>query len=592
MKKINWNLEDVLPFKDYATRLANAEITVEKFATEITNLDPAMSLERFKKLINDYESLLEELMRLYSRALLWEEVAQHEPEPKYMKSKANNLLVNFDDKTRIFWLWIKGKEIPNIKILDNDNAERLFNAVPAIKFILERERQQAKYSLSNESESIITNKDINGVSTLLDLRAQLDTGIQFNLTLNGKKRIIKNVSELMQLVQSKNPRTREKAYRALYKHYKKHEHKYFAIYESIVKNWNYEVKLRGYSSAINMRNVKNDIPDEVISVLLKTCEKNATVFQRFFKLKAKALGVSKLRRFDLYAPLPNKDTETRYNYKESLEIVSEVLKAFDNDFYLHLTTILNSNHIDAFPDSHKAGGAFCMTISNNLTPYVMLNYLGSKRDVMTMSHEFGHAIHSLFSAKQSILAQEAPLPLAETASTFSETLVFEKMYANAKTKEEKRSMLFHKLSDSYATIMRQNYFVLFELEAHKLIPEGVRINDLHKKYLENLNKQFDGAVEVDEVFQYEWLYIPHIVNSPFYCYAYSFGELLAMSLFNNFKQHGKEYNIKIKNILMAGGSENAVALLAQQGIDITKEAFWQASFDYISTQIDELESLM
>lgn len=591
-KKVNWDLENILALKDFQKTLASVELEIDDFYKSLEILGPEMKTEKFKNILNAYESLTDKLMRLYARAMLWEEVAQHESEPKYLKGKVNNLLIVFDDKTRSFWHWIKGKDIIGSEILDDINATRLFNASPKITYLLERERLLAKHTLDNDIESVITNKDVMGMGTLLNIRSLLDTGNKYHLTLNGKRKVITNNSELMQLVQAKNPETREKAYRALYKHYQKNEAKYFAIYDAVVKNWNYEVKLRNYSSAINMRNEKNDVSDEVINSLLEVCKNNTEIFQRFFRLKAKSLKVKKLKRFDLYAPYPNKEELKSYSYNESISIISDVLKRFDGDFLRNMLTIINENHIDAFPDKNKISGAFCMTISNKISPYILLNHLGSNRDVLTLAHELGHGIHSIFSEQQSILAQEAPLTLAETASTFCEALVFDKMLAASKDKNEKIELLFHKLSDTYATIMRQNYFVMFELEAHKLIPHGIRISDLHKIYLENLAEQFGDSVEVDEIFKYEWLHIPHIVNSPFYCYAYSFGELLSLALYNNYKNKGAEYIDTIKNILEAGGSRNAEELLKEQGINITKKSFWQNSFDYIATMLDELDDLL
>ncbi len=592
LNKVNWNLEDIMPLKDFDKNLTLIEKEILTFNDSLNSLAPEMQETTFKSILKSYEGLTDKLMRLYARAMLWEEVAQNESEPKFLKGKVNNLLIKFDDETRLLWHWIKGKVIPGKTVLDDGNATRLFKAYPQISYLLERERLLAKHTLDNDIESVLTNKDVLGIGTLLNLRALLDTGNKYHLTINGKKKVINNSSELMQLVQAKNPETREKAYRALYRHYQKNETKYFAIYEAIVKNWNYEVKLRNYASAINMRNEKNDISDEVISSLLEVCKKNAAIFQRFFKLKAKSLKVNKLKRFDLYAPYPTTKNLKNYTYDESTKMVSDVLKRFDGDFLRNMQAIINDKHIDAFPDKNKISGAFCMTVSNKISPYILLNHLGSNRDVLTLAHELGHGIHSKFSEKQSILAQEAPLTLAETASTFCEALVFEKMLEQSQDKTEKIELLFHKLSDTYATIMRQNFFVMFELDAHKQIPQGVRITDLHKLYLDNLQKQFGDSVEVDEVFKYEWLHIPHIVNSPFYCYAYSFGELLSLALYNNYKKRGSRYIKTIKDILSAGGSRNAEDLLKEQGIDITKQSFWQSSFDYISSIIDELEGLL
>jgi oligoendopeptidase F len=314
------------------------------------------------------------------------------------------------------------------------------------------------------------------------------------------------------------------------------------------------------------------------------------MFQEFFKLKAKMLGLKKLTRFDLYAPLP-KTKEPELKFPEAWKLVQEVLGDFDSEFLTAAKQVVDQKHLDVFPGAQKMSGAFCMTVTNKLSPYVMLNYTDTDRDAMVLAHELGHAVHAIFAAKQSIIVQDAPLPLAETASTFAEMLMFEKLYERAKTKEEKKALLFTKISDTYATIIRQNYFVLFELEAHKTIPSGIKLEDFNNLYFENLQEQFGDSVEVDPLFKYEWAYIPHIVNSPFYCYSYSFGELLALALYNNYKKSGKEYLKIIKTILASGGSADPIKLLQSQGIDVTTGEFWQSGFDYLKIWIEELKKL-
>ncbi len=585
-----WDLETIFPITEFDKRFANLEKDLGYFTKSYKKAIPDMTPLGFKALVKQYENLVDQLIRLYARAFLWEETDQKSEEAKFYKSRIKNLMVHFDDDTRIFFLWLKGKAIGDFPVLDDAQAAKLFKETENLKYFLNRERELAKHSLDNEKESIIANKDIMGINALLDLRGLIETGHQFVLKIDGKRKIINTSSELSKYYQSSDASVRKQAYNALLNYYKSDVTKYFAIYEAVVKNWDYESKLRNYSSAINMRNVSNDISDKVIENLLTVCRSNRGMFQEFFKLKAKMLGLKKLTRFDLYAPLP-KDKQITLSFSAAWDLVQKVLGDFDVEFLAAAQKVVNEKHLDVFPEKNKMSGAFCMTVTNKLTPYVMLNYTNTERDSMVLAHELGHAVHAVLASQQSIIVQDAPLPLAETASTFAEMLMFEKLYADAKTKEEKRTLLFTKISDTYATILRQNYFVLFELEAHKAIPNGIKLEDFNNIYLDNLKEQFGDSVEIDPIFKYEWAYIPHIVNSPFYCYSYSFGELLALALFNNYKKVGKPYINIIKQVLSAGGSKDPIKLLKDQGVDVTSAEFWQSGFDYLNTWIRELKKL-
>jgi oligoendopeptidase F len=209
-----------------------------------------------------------------------------------------------------------------------------------------------------------------------------------------------------------------------------------------------------------------------------------------------------------------------------------------------------------------------------------------------MAHEFGHAIHSMTASDKPLTVWHAPLPLAETASVFAEMLLNDKL-SEKLTKVERRISLAEQIDDLYATIMRQAYFTLFEIDAHRAIAEqNATIDQISELYLNNLKEQFGDSVNVTRDFQWEWLYISHFYHSPFYCYAYSFGNLLVVSLYQQFKSEGKNSFIpKYFNILSSGGSQKPEYLLKQSGIDISKDEFWQQGFDLVAAKILELKAM-
>jgi oligoendopeptidase F len=211
------------------------------------------------------------------------------------------------------------------------------------------------------------------------------------------------------------------------------------------------------------------------------------------------------------------------------------------------------------------------------------------RDVSTMAHEFGHAIHSMFASNKPILVSHAPLPLAETASVFGEMLLNEEIYKKL-NREKKKIFLAEQIDDMYATIMRQAFFTIFEIEAHKhIVKQSVTIDNISNLYMENLETQFGDSIRISEDFKWEWLYIPHFFHTPFYCYAYSFGNLLVLSLYQQYLEEGKSFISKYLKILSAGGSEKPETLLRDSGFNITDSSFWQQGFDLIEMKINKLK---
>jgi len=606
-----WNLDDILPVEKFDDLEVEIEKSLEKIEGFVAELSNTMSLEKFREIMEYCENLSQKLMRLAYLPELIEAINQKDRRAKLLKSRANNISLNYAEKVRKIYHWIKGFG----NGLDEENAKRLFAAVPDLKYVLEYSRKAAKHSLNEREENIVDNKDVNGIEALTDLRTIIETEFRYELVLKSKslkvskseslppeadqplaEKIIETQAELMSLVHSPKAELREAAYRALFKKHEENLDKFFLIYQAAVKDWNYEAKLRGYSSPISMRNFGNQVSDKSVEVLLKTVSKNNDIFKKFFRYKAKKLGVKKLSRFDLYAPIDQNPSKSPFSAKggsasgrdkgdlrfmKAREMVLGAFEEFSPKFAEYGKKMFEEKHVDSHPKIGKRSGAFCATVGPAITPFVMLNHTGRFRDVTTLAHELGHGIHSLYANSHYPSSQHAGLPLAETASTFGEMVLFEKMFKETEDKQEKEVMLVEKMADSYATIMRQTYFIDFEIKAHEVIQKGIRADELSEIWFKTLEDQFGESVSVDKIFGAEWSYIPHIVESPFYCYAYSFGELLSYSLFSRYKNEGIKFVPKIEKILVAGGSEDPGLVLKDIGIDIESEQFWQDGFEII-----------
>ena len=209
-----------------------------------------------------------------------------------------------------------------------------------------------------------------------------------------------------------------------------------------------------------------------------------------------------------------------------------------------------------------------------------------------IAHELGHAIHSILADDHSAFTWHASLPLAETASTFGEMMLVDRLLAQEQDENVRRDLLFRQIDDSYATIMRQAYFALFERQAHELIQQGASVETLANAYLQNLREQFGEAVDIGDEFRWEWVSIPHIYQVPFYVYAYAFGQLLVLSLYQQYKAEGETFKPRYLKILSAGGSKAPVDILADAGIDIFDPGFWQGGFEVVRNSIDRLETAL
>jgi oligoendopeptidase F len=588
-----WDLSDLVKSHksdEIENRLRKISDKIKAFENKKLLLKPDIKAAEFTRLIKDSESIAEDLSIIsgyahlkYAENTSANDVAALVTKTNVFSTEASNRLLFFD-------LWFK-------KVLDNDNANRLINEVPPVyKSHLNHERSLSKYTLEEPEERIINLLDVTGISALIKVYDRMSNGFEFEYQeIRGKRKINKiftNKEKLMSLVRSSKPSERMAAYKALLSTYKKNSGVLGEIYLNRLLNWHNEyILLRKFPSPISVRNLSNDISDEAISALLKICRDNSKLFQEYFVEKAKLLKVKKLERYHLYAPLKSTN-QSKVTYAKSMKMVLDAFKEFEPQFSKIVENLISKNHIHSKLQNNKQGGAFCSTISPTISPYVLLNFDGTLRDISTMAHEFGHAIHSELASQLPISVQHPPLPLAETASVFGEMILNDKLLKDAK-KRDRKIMLAEQVDDFYATIMRQAFFTIFEINAHEMVGKNsaTTVDELCDVYLNNLKEQFGKSMKISEDFKYEWLYIPHFYHSPFYCYAYSFGNLMVMALYQQYKEEGNSFIPKYLNILSSGGSKKPEELLLENEIDIKKESFWQRGFDLVGEKVKALKEI-
>ena len=581
-----WNLSELAKnpkSPEFQRQIQELEKQAIRFEKIKSKLDPKMTSKKFMGILEEVENISENMSKIGGYASLSYSSDTQSDEATSLLTKMSKLGSDISNKILFFDLWWKTQ-------VDDKNAKRLMKDTGELAEYLAHKRLFAKYALSEPEEKIINTLDVTGISALVKLYDKITNAYEYKMKIGTKTKTLTR-EEITNYVRNVDPKIRETAYKTILSKYEKNKGVIGEIYQNIVLNWKDEgIEIRGYDSPISMRNIGNDVDDKTIESLLSICRKNSTVFQKFFVQKAKMLELKKIRRYDLYAPAANKIKEKNYSYNKSVKLVFESLGKFSSTLEEFARKVFNENHIDSSVRQGKRDGAFCSTLTPNITPYVLVNFTGKSRDVFTLAHELGHAVHSQAAQNRSILVQDAPLPLAETASTFSELLLYDNI-SDKISDDEKKIMLSEKIDDLYATILRQSFFTIFEIDAHKQIGKGTTVDEISKTYLQNIKEQFGKSVVVSEDFGIEWSCIPHFYHTPFYCYAYSFGNLLALSLFQRYKKEGKDFVPSYISILAAGGSKKPEKLLSEHGFDIRSPKFWQEGFDYVDEQVKTLSKL-
>ncbi len=580
-----WNLTTLLeaPVGDPLDQaLADLESGVQALEARRDLLTASISDQDFADTLAIIENVMRHAAALNAYGFLWFSEQTQNQEALAFMGRIEQISTEAQNRTLFFDLWFKQ--------LDDATAQRLIDAAGDNSYYLRLKQLTKDNVLPEAQEKLINTKDSNGKNGLNKVYEMLTNAYKYNITVDGEAQELTRDS-LMNLVRRPDADLRSAAYEELYRVYGEDGLVLAQIYIHMVRDWHEEnVKLRGYPTPIAVRNKAQDIPDAAVDALLDTCRNNTGVFQRWFKLKAKLVGMDKLRRCDIYAPLAQAEKE--YTYDEGVNLVLDVMQDFSPEVAGVTKRVFDDGHIHSQVSQGKMGGAFCYGVLPDVTPYVMMNYDNSANDVATLAHELGHAIHDMYAGENNgMLTFQPCLPLAETASTFAEMLVTDRLLAEEKDPAVRSSLIGTFLDDNYATIMRQAYFAIWEKTAHDMIRDGASVGELNDAYLANLAEQFGDAVEVEDYFKWEWVSIPHIYNWPFYVYAYTFGQLFVLALYQRYRAEGESFVPNYLKILAYGGSASPAHILTEAGVDMTDPAFWQGGFDFIGTFIDELENL-
>ncbi len=579
-----WNLADLFPGPDspelkaaLEAAVADAQAFEKKYAGKLDGL----SGSELGAAIQTYEKLDERLSRLSSYSDLTYAGDQSDPAIAKFYQGIQERVNAAASHTLFFTLELNRLE-------ESDLAPKLKE--PALRHYapwLSDLRSFRAHQLGDDMEKLLHEKYVAGKAAWTRLFDETMAGLRFDV--DGKSL---TSAEALHLLSDRSGAVRKTAAKAVGKTLGDNARLFALITNTLAKDKEIEDKWRRYAAPISARNLANRVEDEVVDALMTAVQQSyPRLSHRYYALKAKWFGVEQLDYWDRNAPLPMAD-DTNVPWPAARDTVLEAYGDFSTDLAGLGKRFFDNPWIDAGVRPGKSPGAFAHPTVPSAHPYLLLNYQGKTRDVMTLAHELGHGVHQLLAAGQGHLLADTPLTLAETASVFGEMLTFRKLLAQAADPQRRKAMLAGKVEDMLNTVVRQIAFCTFEMRVHaerrngELMPE--RIGEI---WLDVQRESLGPALRLHDEYRNYWTYIPHFVHTPFYVYAYAFGDCLVNSLYARYRQTPDGFAEKYLAMLRAGGSKRHKELLAPFGLDASDPGFWRQGLGVIEGFIDELETL-
>ncbi len=574
MDSNNWNLDDL--FENQNQIDENVELLVKdslKFSDSYNGQIKNLSSQEFLKALNEYERILEGIGRVLTYAFL--RFSTDSSKGAYM-AKYQEIYTQVSEKTLFFEL--------EFNSLSKSKQDEFIFTCKKYEYYLKSLQKMKKHQLTKKEEKIMLKNSILGASAFSRLFDEHFSSLSF--IVDGKK---VSEEEALSLMYDKDRKVRKKAALGFSKGLKKHQHLLGFIFNMIKKDLKINCELRSYKSPETSRHLDNKISQKSVDSLIRASEKEYKIVSEYYEIKRKLLGYEFLYDYDRYAPIG--DFDGVYNYDDAKKRVFKSFKDFSPKFYEIAKKAFDGRWIDVYPKKGKRGGAFSHPAVTSAHPYVLLNYTDKRRDLFTLAHELGHAIHQYLAREQGCLNSDTPLTTAETASVFAEMLVFDSLKKELKD-EEKLALLGSKLEDIFATLFRQINFTTFERKVHAHEGE-LSLDDFNAYWMQENKKLFSSSVVLGSDYKMWWSYIPHFIHSPFYCYAYGYGQLLVLALYGLYKSGKMPDFVEVyKKFLSLGGSCSPKDLVGMFGFDIEDKEFWQIGLNEVRNMLDEFKELV
>jgi oligoendopeptidase F len=543
---------------------------------------PGLTGEQVAAVFQEYQQLQEKIDRPLIFAMLYHSALTTDPGRGKLLAKSRESHSKASQELLFFELeWIQ---------LEEERAGQIVGFPETAPFVhwLEHRRVFRAHTLTEAEEKILERKQLSGRAafrrlfdeTLGTLKFQIE-GTPAELSLQGA------LSKLYDPNRDQRPLAAE----GLTKTLESHSRQLGFILNTLVHDHLDDCALRNYPASDMPRNLSNQVSGGLVRLVMETVESRHDLVCRYYKLKANLLGLDKLYDYDRYAPLKG-ETGTM-EWDQARELVVGAYGDFHPEAGRIVSLFFEKSWIDAVPRPGKRSGAFCSSGLASVHPYTLMTYTGRMRDVSTLAHELGHGLHQYLARDRGYLQADAPLVLAETASVFGEMLVHQKILDQTTDPKAKLLLLAGKIEDSFATVFRQIVLTRFEHEVHNARKETgeVSVQDLGNLWMKANQSMFGDSLELNPGYGSWWSYIGHFVHSPFYCYAYAFGELLVLALYAKYLDQGKPFAAAYFEFLAAGGSKSPEKLLNKLGIDWNKAEFWQGGLKLLEKHLETMESL-
>ncbi|TDW35659.1 oligoendopeptidase F [Rhizobium azibense] len=448
-------------------------------------------------------------------------------------------------------------------------------------------RKDKPYQLEDKLEQLFLEKSMTSAAAFNRLFDETMAELRYNI--DGEK---VPLEVALNLLQDKDPEARRKAAMALAETFKANIRTFTLITNTLAKDKDISDRWRGFEDIADSRHLANRVERDVVDALAAAVKQAyPRLSHRYYKMKAKWLGMDQMNFWDRNAPLPETSNAV-ISWGEAKDTVLSAYGNFAPEMAAIAKRFFDEQWIDAPVRPGKAPGAFSHPTVPSAHPYVLVNYMGKPRDVMTLAHELGHGVHQVLAGAQGALMCQTPLTLAETASVFGEMLTFRALLDKTTDKRERKAMLAQKVEDMINTVVRQIAFYEFERELHTARKAGeLTAEDIGELWLSVQSESLGPAIRISEGYETYWAYIPHFIHSPFYVYAYAFGDCLVNSLYAVYRKADKDFQDKYFELLRAGGTKHHSELLKPFGLDATDPSFWGKGLSMIEGLIDELEAL-
>nr|WP_314257673.1 M3 family oligoendopeptidase [uncultured Devosia sp.] len=580
-----WDLSDLYPGKDSAAfkaDLEQARSLAAKFEADYKG--KLVELTKAGKLvaaIKDSESLGDLTGRLGSFAFLqYAQKATDADRAKFM-GDTNEAITNLATRVLFFELELNRIEDADLEAAFDKDAE-----LARYRTWFAELRKAKPYQLDDKLEELFHDKSVTAFSAWNRLYDETLSSLEFEV--DGETL---NMESTLHLLSEKDEKKRESAFKALGKVLSENGRLFTHITNVLAKDKEISDRWRGYEDIADSRHMANSVEREVVDALQKAVqEAYPRLSHRYYKMKAKWFGKEQLNAWDRNAPLPTSDERT-WDWDSAKSTVMEAYGKFSPRLAEVAAPFFDSGWIDAPTGNGKLSGAFAHPTVPSAHPYLMLNYLGRSRDIMTLAHELGHGVHQRLAAAQGPILANTPLTLAETASVFGEMLTFRHLLNTTTDPKQRFALLSSKVEDMLNTVVRQIAFYTFERRVHTARRQGeLRTEEINAIWLEVQEESLGDAIIANEGYDIFWAYIPHFIHSPFYVYAYAFGDCLVNSLYAQYEKSSEGFAERYFELLEAGGSKHHSELLKPFGLDAKDPQFWSLGLSMIEGLIDELEA--